>query len=228
LLKHKFVRGLLLLTGILSFGIIIVIIKTGNLTTSNAWGAIAGSLAVMTAIISAWNTERMVEKQEEALKPYPYPFIDDSSRYGLTQLVVKNFGGSTAHNIKLIWDTPLLNHKGEEVRFSGLNSELDIKVLLPGDSISTLIGASFDLFSDQENKNYSGTIIFENEIGKMYSYEFLISIEQYRKTLISKDEKPKTLRKLQDVPDEISKLTRELKEVSKTLQKVYSISNEDD
>jgi energy-converting hydrogenase Eha subunit A len=40
------------------------------------WNTVAASLAVITAIISAWTTQTSFERQEEAQRPYPYPTLD--------------------------------------------------------------------------------------------------------------------------------------------------------
>ena len=40
------------------------------------WNSIAASLAVVTAIISAWTMQTSFERQEESQRPYPYPTLD--------------------------------------------------------------------------------------------------------------------------------------------------------
>jgi hypothetical protein len=81
------------------------------------WNSIAASLAVVTAIISAWTMQTSFERQEEGRRPYPYPTLDAYSRTSLFQLRLANMGASTAYDIRLNWDKPLLNRKGNPVRF---------------------------------------------------------------------------------------------------------------
>lgn len=73
---------------------------TGQIEFVNVF---AGSAAVIAAAISALVAFRSAELTEESLKPYPYPFIDTSSRYSLAQLRIRNVGGSAAHEVYLNW-----------------------------------------------------------------------------------------------------------------------------
>ena len=71
------------------------------------WAAIAAALAVITSVVSTWSAQRLLEIQQDSVLPDPIPSIDVSSRYGLMQLRVTNFGGSPAYKTRISWDKPL-------------------------------------------------------------------------------------------------------------------------
>ncbi len=67
---------------LLAFAIFISIIVTAIALKSAvdgkeaAWAVIAASLAVITAVVSSWNAQRVVELEEDRQLPYPYPYFD--------------------------------------------------------------------------------------------------------------------------------------------------------
>ena len=122
------------------------------------WAAIAAALAVITSVVSAWSAQRLLEIQQDTLLPDPIPSIDVTSRYGLLQLRVTNFGGSPAHNIRLSWNYPLMNSKNERVVIGADQSDPNIPVLLPKNTISTLIDGHVQFFGKFKDANYKGEI----------------------------------------------------------------------
>lgn len=103
---------------LLAIAVIAVVISRSSSDIASVGVAIAGALAVITAVISAWGAQRVVELEEDRRKPYPYPTFDLSSRYGLVLFRVENSGGSAAHDISLKWDNEPLSSDGKEIRFS--------------------------------------------------------------------------------------------------------------
>ena len=79
------------------------------------WATLAGLLAVVAAAIAVLPALRVLEIQEDVLRPRPIPHFDLSSRYHLLQLRVKNFGGGVAYDVRLKWKEHPADHKGEEV-----------------------------------------------------------------------------------------------------------------
>ena len=104
---------------------------------NGTWAVLTGLLAVVAAVIGALPALRVVEIQEDALRPRPTPYFDMTSRYSLLQLRVKNLGGGVAYDVQLSWKAHPVDHKGNKV------TSLDaISVLQPQDSASVLIGVS--------------------------------------------------------------------------------------
>jgi hypothetical protein len=68
--------------------------KFWQLQTPDFANAFTSSGAVLAACISALVSFRSISIAEEAQKPYPYPYIDISSRLGLSLLKLRNAGGT--------------------------------------------------------------------------------------------------------------------------------------
>lgn len=192
-----------------------------------AWAAVAAALAVITSIISAWPAQRVLELQQDAQQPYPYPSIDLTSRYGLIQLRVTNYGGSAAHDICLHWHQPLLNSQGEEVKFTKQAGAPDISVLLPNESVNLSIDGSRQLFEAYEKLNYSGEVTFKDSSKRTIKYPFLLSAEKYRYTLSYSEEEPKTHYQLQKIPDELHKLRTEVNRLRVFIERTIETNSEE-
>lgn len=212
-------RVILVISFIMATIAVIFALYSLGISDPTSWAVVAAALAVVTSIISSWIAQRGFELELDSEKPYPYPIIDITSRFGIMQLKVKNFGGSVARNISIRWDKPLVNSKEEPIVFTKNNEFPDIPVLMPGDSISVKIDLSLHLFKKFEDINYTGKIYFEDASGKKKSHNFFLSIEQYRETLSFSEEEPKTHHELQKLPDEISKLSNKLDLIIRALDK---------
>src|SRR6476469_5453534 len=123
-----FVRILLAIALVTSIAVVVVVFLLLGFRDATSWTIVAAALAVITSIISSWGSQRVLEIQQDAQNPYPYPSIDMESRYGLIQLRVENYGGSAAHDIRLTWNKPLLNSKEVPVRFNPQEGAPDIAV----------------------------------------------------------------------------------------------------
>lgn len=113
-------------------------------------------------MVSSWNAQCVVELEEDKQFPYPYPYFDVKSRYGLVLLRVTNFGQSAAHRMKIQFDTEFLNHKGNPVKFCSEEIGSDIPILLPQQSISKTVDGHVEFYKQEKVQSYSGTIEFEN------------------------------------------------------------------
>lgn len=170
------------------------------------WTTIAAALAV-----TAWNTKRVLELQEDTQQPHPYPWIDVASRYKFMQLRVTNYGGSVTRDISLERDKPLLDAQGRRVQFTEQEKAPGIAVLLPDQSVAAPIGTDIEMYGKYKDIYYSGTIKFKYAAGKALKYPFYLSAEQYRHTLAYEEEGLKTHFQLQKIPKELEKLNREVK-----------------
>ncbi len=177
------------------------------------WATLTGVLAVIAATVAAFPALRMLEIQEDALRPRPTPYFDLTSRYSLLQLRVKNIGGAVAYDVKLKWERHPVSHKGEEV------DNLDhISVLLPQDSVSTLIGASTELVKKLSDSQFEGECSCRDATGKKYRQKFICSVGGSQKQLVHDDELPKTLYELQKLPGELDRIAEILEQSSRASQ----------
>jgi hypothetical protein len=201
----RFVKPTLALVLLLTGGVIAAALRTGG---SDVWATVAGGLAVIAAVVSAWTAQDVVELERARLQPDPYPFFDAYRRYSLLQLRVTNLGGSVARNIRIRWHTPLISAQtGAPIRFSGDPLGPDIPVLLPGASVAVLVGESHTFFSNTAPPaEYSGVIEYENAAGKLFQHPFVASAEALRHSLTFDDESPKTQHELQRIPKQLKEI----------------------
>jgi len=211
---------------ILAMGVAYFSLTSIKTPTDAAWATLAAALAVVTSMISAWSAQRVVELEEDKQRPYPYPCFDTTSRYGLMLLRVINTGGGAAHNISLIWDKPLKNAKGEDIRFSPDRDTAEIPVLLPGQSIAKTVDGHIGFFGMNTRHEYSGSILFTDASGKKYKKRFVLDAEMYKDTPLYSEEELKTHYELQKIPDELGKMRKELANLSNLLDK-YSKSDDE-
>lgn len=181
--------------------------------------AMAGALAVATAVISAWGAQRVVELEEDRRKPYPYPSFDLASRYGMVLFRLENSGGSAAHDIAIHWDGEPLRSGGIEVRLSAPDSDVQVPVLLPGQSIPKVVNDHVEFFEDEQDRRYSGCIAFKDSIGREFSHRFELDAEMYRGTPLHSDEALKTHYELQNLPRKLDGIERELKAIRRHAEK---------
>lgn len=197
---RRIVKPMLLVVLAAGLGVIFLAFRSGG---QERWSTVAGALAVIAAVVSGWTAQDVVDLERERQEPYPYPRIDAYSRYSLLQLRVTNSGGTVARNIRLRWDQPLLNTKGQAVRFTDKEGGVDIPVLPPGDDVAVLIGESHAFFENNADATYSGEIEFENAAGRRRRHRVHVSAEAFRASLTYDDEAPKTHYQLQKIPGQL-------------------------
>lgn len=226
----RFLTRLFLAASLLiSIWVAVFAVNEKGYSEPETWAVIAAVLAVITAAFSSWSAQKSLELQEDALKAYPYPFIDIKSRYGLMQLRVKNFGGSVAHDIRIRWDDkPLMNSRGEEIHFTKVEGAPDIGVLLPGESIAILVDGSLQAYETYQDMNYSGKIEFRDASGRKKKRKFYMSAEQYRHTLTYEQEEPKAFRDIQKIPEELKKINSQLLGIQSAMNNLVELEREDD
>ncbi|UZJ44217.1 hypothetical protein OOT55_16375 [Marinimicrobium sp. C6131] len=198
---------------ILAVGIVGVLIFRTDSDVTSVGAAVAGALAVITAVVSAWGAQRVVELEEDRQKPYPYPSFDFSSRYGLVLFRVENSGGGVAHDISFKWDGDPVTRGGQEICFSSDCKGVQIPVLLPGKSISKTISDSAAFFQAKSSREHSGTLSFKDSLGRKHSHIFRMNAEMYLGTPTHSDEALKTHYELQKIPNQLEKVEGELKKI---------------
>jgi hypothetical protein len=192
------------------------------------WNSVAASLAVITAIISAWTTQTSFERQEEARRPYPYPTLDAYSRTSLFQLRLTNMGASTAYDIRLQWNQPILNMEAKPVRFS--QGDPEVPLLLPSQSIVALIDVGSNFLSKHKDAEYSGVVEFKDNprSNTIFRHEFYISAEMYRGLPRYVSAEQETRDKLQKLPDAINGVTTELNRLRNDFEEAYKLGEQDE
>lgn len=174
-------------------------------TEKETWSTLAAILAVIAAVIGIFPALKVLEIQEDSQRPRPTPYFDLTSRYDLLQLRVKNLGASVAYDVQLKWKTCPVDHKGNEVR------SLDhISVLVPDESVSTLIGTSHDTVRKLSDTRFEGECNYKDASGKRFRQKFICSVDASQKQLLHDNELPKTLHELQNIPKELSRIADQL------------------
>jgi len=172
------------------------------------WSTLTALLAVTAAVIAVFPALKVLQLQEDSLRPQPTPYFDLVSRYNLLQLRVKNFGAGVAYDVQLNWKTRPVDHKGNEVQ------SLDrISVLLPQESVSILIGASHDTVRKLSDTKFEGECHYKDSSGKKFHHSFICSADASQKQLLHDSELPKTLRDLQDIPKELARIAEQLEKL---------------
>ena len=175
---------------------------------AETWAPVTGLLAVIAAVIAALPALRVLEIQEDSLRPRPTPYFDLTSRHHLLQLRVKNLGGGVAYDVHLHWKAHPVDHKGEKVK------SLDrIAVLLPQESASTLVGALAFKVKELSHARFEGECSFRDASGRKYRQDFVCSVDGNLKQLTHDNELPKTLYDLQQVPVELSRIADQLEKL---------------
>lgn len=172
------------------------------------WATLTGLLAVIAAVVAILPALRVLDIQEDAMRPRPTPYFDLTSRYGLLQLRVKNLGGGVAYDVHLKWKTHPVDHKGEQV------TSLDhISVLLPQQSVSTLVGPSAFVVKELSNSWFEGECLCKDSTGKRIREKFICSVDAHQKQLVYDEELPKALHDLQEVPKTLGRIADLLEEI---------------
>lgn len=219
-MKKVITRILLCISLLLALSVVVFGLKAINNNVKSAWAILAAALAVITSIISAWGAIRVVELEEDKLKPYPYLHFDVQSRYGLLLLQLKNSGRGTAHNIELIWDKPLVNSKGNQIRFSSNMEYPEVPVLLPGDHISKIVDSYPNFLKMDTKHEYTGFVKFTDGTGKKMKHRFFLDGEIYRGTPVHDNESLKAYFEIQRLPEEIGNLKAEVSKIADILEKI--------
>ena len=202
---NKVPRIILILIGASALVLIGFLLYHKSPGDREVWSAVTGSLAVLAAVIAVWPSLRIMELQEDSLRPYPVPSIDSRSRYQLTQLKVTNLGAGVAYAVAIEWDSHPSDEQGSEVRL------LDaIPVLLPKQNVSTLLGRPWILFKDGQSYTLTGRIRYKDAKGKRLQHRFTCSGHGDSKGLIHDEELPKTLREMQDIPKHLQEINHSL------------------
>ncbi|HSG15109.1 MAG TPA: hypothetical protein VLE70_02150 [Anaerolineae bacterium] len=140
--------------------------------------------------------------------------FDLTSRFGLALLRVKNTGGMVAHSISLEWTPELRNDKGETIGFPKTNDTPAISVLLPGESISQIIGVHHEFIASHPETEFTGYITFQDPSRYTYKRPFRLDGRPFVGTPTHDDEAVKTHYELQKLPKELADIRKVLEKLS--------------
>jgi hypothetical protein len=172
------------------------------------WATLAALLAVVAAVIAVLPALRVLQIQEDALRPRPTPYFDLTSRHNLLQLRVKNLGAGVAYDIQLKWEACPRDYQGNEVR------SLDhISALLPQESVSTLVGTSSETVRKLSDMRFEGECHYKDASGKRLRQKFICSVDGSQRQLVHDNELHKTLREVQDIPKELARIAEQLEKL---------------
>lgn len=184
-----------------------------------------GAGAVLAASISALVAFRSVAIVEESQRPYPYPYIDIKSRYGLSLIKIKNAGGSAAHRVYLQWDggPPSLkqgpNSAAQPLYFAGDETQA-IAVLMPGEEQATMLGAHHWVADKikASPRELRGQVVYQDVKGNICRLPFFIDTSFYQWALADETELLKAHNAITQVPDVLIQMSKSLEQISKSLK----------
>lgn len=209
--SRQMIRLGLLGAGILSLLVAILPLVQLGTRKPETWATIAAALAVLTAVVSAWTSQRVLELQEDAQEPSISVSLDLRRRSELVQLRIANVGGSLAKDVQVTWDTPLLDVDGQPVRISSLPDGPDILPVLPsGQSSAILVGLVYRFFEKYKDSTYSGVVSYKNVSGDSRRQRFVVSGEIHRRSLVHEDEEALTHQELQRIPRQLKEIASEV------------------
>lgn len=168
-----FARVWLAGAGLVAVSVAVGAFFKGDATNPTTWAVTAAAMAVISSVVSAWTSRRAVELQEDAMEPRLVASVDLHSRYQMAQFRLTNTGGSSAHDLRLTWTTPLLTEEGKEVM---LGHDGHLPVLVAGDVASVSLGLSHKLTQWTPGATAHGTIAFTTASGRKRCNAFTLSL----------------------------------------------------
>lgn len=183
---------------------LLIIVRAIFVPAQGSEATITASLAVIAAVLTGWGAQKVVEHQENAIMPYPYPFFDLTSRHGNVQLALKNWGGGPAFDIHMKLDKPIFLKK-KQVEF-----DLKIPVLFQGKQLMFRVGA-FQEFPENPKPEYSGIVTYRSRVnGPVKRIPFTIGLDGWEMSFTRQDELNVTLHKLQELPEQLKRIADEV------------------
>lgn len=160
-----------------------------------SYATIAAALAVLTAVVSAFSTVRLVEQQEEARRPNVIVGIDLRSRYGLVQVTISNVGMTSAVDVKIHVES----ENAEIPEWLEGFAQRHVAALVPNEVLKVPLGVHTKVFAPPV-KVFEGTITFTDAKGKKFREWFVLDLCKYQDTFLHQDEESKAAFELQKLP----------------------------
>lgn len=181
---------------------------------NSKWEVTAAALAVIAAIISNFNSQRITWKQEDEYEADIEIDFDLKTINRLVLLVIENIGGSRAYNLRFEI-TPELKILNDEVI-----NVFDLKFVNKKERIQYIVSDTAEMFAQNLEKerpidykiNYSFS---QTENGRKIFKNKTISIEHYRKTTSPDLDLETFYIKNANISEKIDKLEKTIAKVSK-------------
>ena len=189
--------------------------------------AFTGAAAVLAASVSALVSFRTISIAEESQRPYPYPYIDTQSRYGLSLLKLKNAGGSAAHQVYIEWEgpTPELCQNSDSgdakpIHFAGDKAHA-IAHLMPGESQATPLGVHHWVAEQLKkmDRELKGRVFFQDIKGNQHSVPFFLDTSFIKWSIGDETEMLKAQYALGKIPEALNQIDRSLKQIRDNTQR---------
>lgn len=181
---------------------------------NSKWEVTAAALAVIAAIISNFNSQRITWKQEDEYEADIEIDFDLKTINRLVLLVIENIGGSRAYNLRfeITPELKILNDEAINV--------FDLKFVNKKERIQYIVSDTAEMFAQNLEKerpidykiNYSFS---QTENGRKIFKNKTISIEHYRKTTSPDSDLETFYIKNANISEKIDKLEKTIAKVSK-------------
>jgi len=185
------------------------------------WNTVTAEIALIIAIISGWITYETFREAQERKKPFITIFPDYSSRYDLLQLRMRNNGEHPAYNVKIEWDRPIVNHKGEQARFNKYSNDIEAVILNGNEETSVLIDTPGKFYETHKESglNFKGTITYSLKSDSKSTIEktFEVSFEHRGASLSYEEENVRTSFELQKIPKQLDGIRKTIERLTPEL-----------
>jgi hypothetical protein len=181
---------------------------------------IIASVSLLIALASMFVTTLAYNQQLDSKLPQIIIDTDFKSRYGLVVLSIKNLGEMTAFTVRVKWDKPILNYKGENIFGQSTDSFVTtLPVLQMGQELKITIdeiGHFYSKYKDSELQ-YSGTVTYSlsKTTKSTIETDFTLDLSIFRKTLYHETESLKAFFELQKLPKVLDEIKEEIKKRNK-------------
>jgi hypothetical protein len=209
------VRSLLAAAFVLAIAAISIVFRYPDAYRPEILAVAAAALAVIPATFATWSTQRMLEIQEDANAPFPYPSFDARSRYQVMQLRIENYGKGIAKNIYLEWTGEKVLEAPEGGPPKYLSKSSPLPVLLPERNESFYVDVAQQFATKYGHADFSGIVHFRDGKGRRQSHSFILAASHLEESLLADTETLKTNFELQRIPSELEKIKQVLEKLSK-------------
>lgn len=196
--------------------IILLLYLLISFSINQDYNSIIGIASILIAVFSLIVTTVSVNQFNDSKLPQIIVDFDFEARYSLVLLKIINLGEMTAYDIRIKWDKPLLNRKGENIAtLGGIKNTIQIPVLQYNQNLFFTIDSTSKFFEENSDDQlrFSGEIEFSLRKSKKrkIKQKFYIDAVPYRKTLLYGNENFKTEFELQKIPKQLESIANELK-----------------
>lgn len=172
-------------------------------------------------------TRKSVDEQRlmrtAQFRPHVWADLDVDGERHVVHFVLSNTGHSTAYNVRIVIDPPFSNANNPELSLTdGVTLiERGIDVMVPGKTLSTLIGVFGD-FPLDGSQRHSVTVVYEDELKGSYRELYELDIEVYKGLV------PSAPRGLDSVAKEMEKVNKTLNSIRTEIKAVLASDRDSD